>query len=53
MEEDFYKGRLTLSHGLEVLIPFPEEREVIHDIIYHELCGGIIKEASRPNSSRL
>jgi aspartate racemase len=46
MEEDFYKGRLT-RHGLEVVIPTPEEREVVHRIIYDELCIGKIVQASK------
>src|SRR5437016_1654210 len=31
MEEDFYKGRLMDRHGLEVLVPDAEDREIIHD----------------------
>ena len=46
MEEDFYKGRLT-RHGLEVVIPTAEEREVVHRIIYDELCIGKIVQASK------
>ncbi|WP_008318357.1 aspartate/glutamate racemase family protein [Leptolyngbya sp. PCC 6406] len=34
MEEDFYRGRLVEKHGLEVLIPSDEEREVVHQVIY-------------------
>jgi len=48
MEEDFYRGRLIESHGLEVLIPGEEgERNSIHDIIFGELCLGTVKESSR------
>jgi len=47
MEEDFYKGRLTLNHGLEVLIPSLDQRELIHHVIYHELCAGVINSSSR------
>jgi aspartate racemase len=47
MEQDFYKGRLTAKYGLEVLVPEAEERQIIHKIIYEELCQGIIKEDSR------
>jgi aspartate racemase len=46
MEEDFYKGRLT-RHGLEAIIPTPEEREVVHRVIYDELCIGKIVQASK------
>jgi aspartate racemase len=47
MERDFYKGRLSDKHGLEVLIPSAEERQVVHDILYSELCMGEIKELSK------
>lgn len=47
MEEDFYKGRLAEKHGLEVLIPTGEEREIVHRVIYDELCLGEIKHVSR------
>jgi len=47
MEEDFYKGRLIEKHGLEVIVPNSEERQIIHDIIYNELCLGEIKETSK------
>ena len=44
MEEDFYKGRLTNQFGLKVLIPGAVEREQIHQVIYDELCMGIIRQ---------
>ena len=47
MEEDFYKGRLIEKHGLEVIVPNSEERQIVHDIIYNELCLGEIKETSK------
>jgi aspartate racemase len=47
MEEDFYVGRLTRQHGLEVLIPSAPERETIHRVIYDELCLGDLRPASR------
>ena len=43
MEEDFYKGRLTNQFGLKVLIPGAVERDQIHQVIYDELCMGIIR----------
>jgi aspartate racemase len=45
MEEDFYKGRL-LAHGLEVVIPDVLGREIVHRVIYDELCLGQIHEDS-------
>ena len=47
MEQDFYKGRLRDKHGVEVVIPGEEERQVVHDILYSELCMGEIKELSK------
>jgi aspartate racemase len=47
MEQDFYKGRLHEMHGIDVLIPEDKERQVIHDILYNELCLGEIKELSK------
>ncbi len=46
MEEDFYVGRLK-AHGLEVLIPGENDREVVHRIIYDELCLGQTKAESK------
>lgn len=40
MEQDFYRGRLSDKHGISVLIPPEEDRSVVHDIIYQELCLG-------------
>lgn len=40
MEEDFYKGRLTDKYNIEVVVPEPDEREIVHDVIYSELCLG-------------
>ncbi len=47
MEQDFYKGRLSRKHGLEVLIPGKDDRDIIHDILYNELCLGEVREASK------
>jgi len=46
MEQDFYKGRLARKHGLEVLVPGKDDRDIIHDILYNELCLGEVREAS-------
>lgn len=47
MEQEFYKGRLVDPFGLEVVVPDEADRAVVHDIIYHELCLGIINEHSK------
>ena len=53
MEEDFYRGRLIEKHGLEVLIPTEEEREIVHRVIYDELCMGDIKQSSKKQYIRI
>lgn len=47
MEQDFYKGRLTEQFGLDVLVPNDTERQIVHDVIYNELCLGDIKSDSK------
>ena len=47
MEEDFYKGRLTRTSGLDVLIPEPDEMATVNRIIYDELCVGKILQDSK------
>jgi aspartate racemase len=47
MEQDFYRGRLTAQHGLTVIVPDPADREIIHRIIYEELCQGDLRAKSR------
>lgn len=46
MEQDFYRDRLT-GHGLEVLVPEPADRALVHRVIYEELCLGVVREESR------
>lgn len=52
MEEDFYRGRLE-QRGLEVLIPEADDRRLVHDVIYDELCLGTIREESRLAYTRI
>lgn len=47
MEQDFYRGRLESKHGLEVIIPEATDRELVHNIIYNELCLGLIRDSAR------
>ena len=46
MEQEFYKGRLNQSE-IDVLVPDAAGRKVVHDIIYQELCLGVIRDESR------
>ena len=47
MEEDFYIGRLRDRFGFDVLVPVAGQRAEINQIIFHELCCGVIDETSR------
>ncbi|MFH2131410.1 MAG: aspartate/glutamate racemase family protein [bacterium] len=47
MEQDFYKGRLQEQYGLNVIIPEVNDRRVVHQIIYEELCLGKVEPESR------
>jgi aspartate racemase len=53
MEQDFYKGRLVAKHGLDVVIPEVHQRDVVHNVIYDELCNGIIKPESRDDYAEI
>ncbi|WP_306334377.1 aspartate/glutamate racemase family protein [Streptomyces sp. KL118A] len=46
MEQDFYRERLA-GHGLDVLVPDDGGRDVVHRVIYEELCLGVVREESR------
>ena len=46
MEQAFFKDRLG-QFGFEVLVPEPDDRALVHRIIYDELVAGQIHEASR------
>jgi aspartate racemase len=47
MEQDFYVGRLQGTHGLAVVVPGPQDRRLVHEVIYSVLCLGIVREVSR------
>jgi len=53
MEENFYKGRLTRTSGLDVLIPEPDEIATVNRIIYDELCVGKIFQDSKTTYAQI
>ncbi len=53
MEQDFYKGRLALKHGLETLIPEAKDRAIVHGIINQELCKGLFRDPSKEEYLRI
>ncbi|HBG4728323.1 TPA: amino acid racemase [Clostridioides difficile] len=46
MEQDFYKN-IIINNGIEVLIPNEEDRIIVNDTIFNELCLGIVSESSK------
>lgn len=46
MEQHFYVDRIA-RHGVAVLVPPPEDREVVHRVIYDELVLGVVRDESR------
>jgi aspartate racemase len=53
MEQDFYKGRLVNNFGLNVLVPPKPDRDIVHRVIYEELCLGQVVESSRSEYLRI
>ncbi len=46
MEQPFLREHLA-GRGLEVLVPSADDRTTVHDVIFDELCVGIVREESR------
>ena len=46
LEKPFYRDRLA-THGLKAMIPEAADREVLHTIIYEELCQGVVTAKSK------
>jgi aspartate racemase len=53
MEEGFYKDFLLDKFGINVIIPGESDREIVHNIIFEELCFGVVKESSREHYVRI
>ena len=53
MEQAFYRDRLVDRHGLKVIVPDAGDREIVHRIIYDELCLGQAHDASRGEYRRI
>lgn len=47
MELEFYKNRLSERFGIDVIVPELHDRQMVHDIIYQELCQGQVDDESR------
>jgi aspartate racemase len=53
MEQAFYRDRLVERHGIEVLVPPPADRAIVHRVIYEELCLGTVRPESRDAYRRI
>jgi len=53
MEKEFYKDRLIEKHNIDVVIPSDNDREIVHNIIYNELCLGNINDTSKNEYLRI
>ena len=53
MEQDFYKGRLSEKFGLEVVVPNQADRDIVHRVIYEELCLGKTETDSKAEYLRI
>ncbi|MEO2266096.1 aspartate/glutamate racemase family protein [Pseudoalteromonas sp. YIC-656] len=47
MEQDFYRQRLIDKHGIDVIIPDPAHRQLVHEVIYSQLCHGHVHPDSK------
>jgi aspartate racemase len=46
MEHGFYSDQMA-SHGIDVVVPNAGDRLAVHEVIFNELCQGVIREESR------
>ncbi|KAA0911210.1 aspartate/glutamate racemase family protein [Pusillimonas sp. ANT_WB101] len=53
MQQGFYKDRLALQSGMRVLVPDDADQQVVHRIIYDELCQGVIRPESKRDYLRI
>jgi aspartate racemase len=53
MEQEFYKGRLNDKYGVQVLVPNENDRQIVHKVIYEELCMGKIENDSKAEYLRI
>ncbi len=47
MEQAFYRQRLSERHQIEAQVPSAPNRTTVHEVIYQELCRGVVQDSSR------
>jgi aspartate racemase len=52
MEQEFYRERLRRL-GIDAFVPPAPDRQVVHRVIYEELCRGIVRADSRAEYLRI
>ena len=53
MEQDFYRARFKEKYGIDVIVPDEKDRDLVHNVIFKELCLGEIIESSRKEFIRI
>jgi len=53
MEDPFYRDCLVSRFGVEAIVPEPTDRRRVHEIIYDELCQGVVRDTSRKEYLRV
>jgi aspartate racemase len=53
MEQDFFKGVIEADYGIEVITPNSDDRALIHQVIYEELCLGKVLVPSKQQYLRI
>ena len=53
MEQAFYRDHLRERHQLHVLVQEAQDRDVVHDVIFDELCVGRTSERARVEYRRI
>jgi aspartate racemase len=53
MEDDFYTRRLAERHGIDAVVPDKADRDLVHRVIYEELCRGEVRAESKGEYLRI
>jgi aspartate racemase len=47
MEDPFYGDRMRHQFCIDAIVPGASERQAVHEVIYNQLCHGVIRPESR------